>query len=132
MKNITDEELLEDTIDEMENDDVSIKRYKELKIIYAALAVEEKETTTHWIYWSYSEYDAKGYHLMVQDNELHERLLDEYTFVSTIELPPVNTDKVIEMGVQNLDNKILDKKKYIIALEEKKQQLLALEAPSES
>ena len=88
-------------------------------------------TTTHYVYWYFSEYEERGYSYIIGKNPPSERDEgDGWTFVQEIELPEVDRELVVNNGVKKIDDEIIDKKLEIKNLEDKKQQLLALDFQS--
>lgn len=83
-----------------------------------------KTTKTHYVHWFFCEHADIGYTLAVFDCKMEDK---DNIFVCEIEVEPIDKRLVVEKGVEKLDSDILDLKKQIKNIEEKKQQLLAIE-----
>ena len=79
---------------------------------------------THYMYWVASEHAIDGYQIMTEADQIG--IPSGWNFIQEVELPEIDTSEVVKANVKALDNSILDKKKEIQGLKEKKAQLLAL------
>jgi len=86
--------------------------------------MKNKNTTTHYIHWAFSEYESCGYGLYV----LSWKAGDDSTFrfLKEVEIPNFDKTEIVKAGVSKIDNDITDLRHKINKLEDKKQQLLAL------
>ena len=87
------------------------------------LGFRGKTMNTYHVYWTFSEYADNGY---ILHTVLGKRDYPDWNFVTTVELPEIDTSKVAEAAVTALDNEITDLRVKIERVEEKKKQLLAL------
>ena len=83
-----------------------------------------KTTKTHYLYWTPSEYSEVGYRYCIFPNKFEDD--PKYIFVSELELPELDINKVKGVVADLFDEQIEDLRVQIVQIQEKKQQLLAI------
>lgn len=81
------------------------------------------------IYWFFSEYSPGGisFDLAPVDDCKWNDESDRYTYVAEVELPEINPKDVQDKAVMSVDAEIDKKHRELSKLQDKKQQLLAIE-----
>jgi len=86
---------------------------------------------THYIYWKFSEHSEGGVFYSVFSQREHESANEggysNYTFICQADIPEINMHDVMAKGVETITKTQGELQGEINKLEEKKQQLLALE-----
>ena len=128
MNDYPPEELLTDTINEMESDDIDSKRQLELDLLYSALTTMDSDIVVKQLHYTFSEYSNDGVRYCIFDNADND---DTYKHIGAVILPKISKETVAEIGASKLDAEITILEREIFDKKEKKQQLLALENHSE-